>query len=178
MTRIAPLLSMSDMLRCAKYVPAQPGQTSFDETEFQAALRAARTPRCRSTAARELLANADAVFKEVVNRSVAVAMQRCGAQMVNAVARHRRAQADGGQDALLLDQTCPPASSRTARRRTRCPPTDNNARQKRDTKVAKANQTYYDNKLQELAAKKADAKQEREEAKVEAERRKAARAGI
>ena len=76
-----PILSMSDMLRCAKCVPAQPAQASFGEQEF--AMRCELlTTSLPADGARELLANADAIFKEIINRSVGVAMQRCGAQMV------------------------------------------------------------------------------------------------
>lgn len=78
---LKPLLSMSDMLRLATFVPAQPTEPSYDPQEFEMRLDCMDTT-LPVDAARELLANADAVFKQTINRSVAVAMQQRSAQMI------------------------------------------------------------------------------------------------
>ncbi|MGZ0213723.1 MAG: hypothetical protein ACKVI4_14720 [Actinomycetales bacterium] len=78
---LKPLLSMSDVLRLATFLPAQPAEASYSAEEFALRLGIADTT-LPVDAARELLANADAIFKQTVNRSAAVAMQQRSAQMI------------------------------------------------------------------------------------------------
>ena len=80
---IKPILSMSDMLRCAQFVPAQPKFGSYNPEEFQMRLDLMETT-LPVDAARELLANADAIFKQAINRSTSVAMGLKSMQMVKA----------------------------------------------------------------------------------------------
>jgi hypothetical protein len=170
-----PLLSMSDMLRCAKYVPADPEYTSFEEEEFKMRCELLTTT-LPADAARELLANADAVFKEVINRSVAVAMQRCGAAMVKP--SHGIAVLKPIADNMLFSSiNAPPGLIEHGKEVGALPADDHDARQKRDEKVAKANAVYHTNKLGEIAQAKIDAKAAREGAAAEAATRKAQRSG-
>jgi hypothetical protein len=80
---LQPLLSTSDGLRLATFVPMTPDATSFDEAEFKARL-ALSTTTLPESAARELVANAEAVFRGVVNGAVALTMTQRGTQRVQA----------------------------------------------------------------------------------------------
>lgn len=168
-----PLLSMSDMLRCAKYVPAQPNQTSFAEKEFQMRCELLTTT-LPADAARELLANADAVFKEIVTRSVGVAMQREKAQMVKP--SHGIAVLKPMADNMLFSSiNAPPGLVAHGKETGALPEDEDGSRKKYDAKVAKANEAHHSNKLKQIAEDKETAKAEREVKATEAAGRKALR---
>ena len=170
-----PVLSMSDMLRCARSVPAQPAKTSFDETEFKLRCELIDTS-LPADGARELLANADAVFKEVINRSVAVAMQRCGAQMVKP--SHGIAVLKPIVDHMLFSSiNAPPGLIEHGKEMGALPPDADDARQERDAKVSQANEKYHDSKLYQLVEEKKRAKAYRASAAASAAARKYCRAG-
>jgi len=76
---INSLLSMSDGLRLATFQPSTPGAVTYEQEEFQA-----RTATMGTTLpegpAREVVANADAVFKWAINEATKLSMLARGTQ--------------------------------------------------------------------------------------------------
>ena len=145
-----PLLSMSDMLRCAKYVPSQATQTSFNTDEF--AMRCdLLTTTLPADGARELLANADAVFKEVINRSVGVAMQHCSVAQVKP--SHGIAVLKKMADNMLFSSiNAPPGLVAHGKAVGALPTGEDGDRERRNATAAKANGQVHAAKKSEINA--------------------------
>ena len=73
------LLSMSDGLRLGTFMPSTPGAVTYDQEEFQSRAELMDTTLPEG-AAREVVANADAVFKWAINEATKATMLQRGTQ--------------------------------------------------------------------------------------------------
>ena len=170
-----PLLSMSDVLRLATYVPPQPDQASYSPEEFKLRLELMDTT-LPVDAARELLANADQVFRQIINRSTAVAMQQRSAHYVKP--QHALAFLKPIAENMLFSSiTAPAGLVAHAKGEEVLEATDVDAgRAATNAKHAKTNADAHKDKLKQIKDGKASAKAAREKAKTDAEALRARKA--
>lgn len=162
---LKPLLSMSDVLRLATYVPAQPKEASYDPEEFEERLGLMDTT-LPVDAARELLGNADNLFKQVINRSTGVAMQVREAQYVKA--SHGLSWMKPFADHMMFSSLTAPAGlvayAKSEKLLESCETDDD--RKAQDKTHAHMNLQRHTAKTEELALKKSSQKVKRDRAKA------------
>ena len=162
---LKPLLSMSDVLRLATYVPAQPKEASYDPEEFNERLGLMDTT-LPVDAARELLGNADNLFKQVINRSTGVAMQVREAQYVKA--SHGLSWMKPFADHMMFSSLTAPAGlvayAKSEKLLESCETDDD--RKAQDKTHAHMNLQRHTAKTEELALKKSSQKVKRDRAKA------------